>query len=144
MSSMQPRTNGHEDGSDGTTADTGNETAEADTAVAGTATDTEGTTGGGDAPDEYTFEDLSVVMGTLPEDVLVGHMARADALVVMKIGRNFAKVCDALHHTGRFDDAWLIEYAAMADQTVQRLSEAGDRVAPYFSIIVVHGNGRRP
>ncbi|WP_292288508.1 precorrin-2 C(20)-methyltransferase [Marivita sp.] len=87
---------------------------------------------------------LSVVMGTLPEDVLVGHMARADALVVMKIGRNFAKVCDALHHTGRFDDAWLIEYAAMADQTVQRLSEAGDRVAPYFSIIVVHGNGRRP
>lgn len=87
---------------------------------------------------------LSVLMGTLPEDALVDHMARADALVVMKIGRNFTKVCEALHRTGRFDDAWLIEYAAMADQTVQRLSEAGDRVTPYFSIIVVHGNGRRP
>lgn len=87
---------------------------------------------------------LSVLMGTLPEDALVDHMARADALVVMKIGRNFAKVCEALHRAGRFDDAWLIEYAAMADQTVQRLSEAGDRVTPYFSIIVVHGNGRRP
>jgi len=72
MSSMQPRTNGHEDGSDGTTADTGNETAEADTAVAGTATDTEGTTGGGDAPDEYTFEDLSVVMGTYNEEAAIG------------------------------------------------------------------------
>ncbi|MGI3211869.1 precorrin-2 C(20)-methyltransferase [Roseovarius tibetensis] len=87
---------------------------------------------------------LSVLMGTLPEDALVDHMARADALVVMKIGRNFTKVCEALHRAGRFDDAWLIEYAAMADQTVQRLSEAGDRVTPYFSIIVVHGNGRRP
>lgn len=87
---------------------------------------------------------LSVLMGTLPEDRLVDHMTRADALVIMKIGRNFAKVCDALRMAGRFDNAWLVEWAAMANQTVQKLSEAGDRVTPYFSIIVVHGNGRRP
>lgn len=87
---------------------------------------------------------LSVLMGTLPEDTLAEHMTRADALVVMKIGRNLAKVRDALRRAGRFDDAWLIEYAAMADQTVQKLSDAGDKVTPYFSIIVVHGRGRRP
>ncbi|WP_104018088.1 precorrin-2 C(20)-methyltransferase [Roseovarius nitratireducens] len=87
---------------------------------------------------------LSVLMGTLPEDALVEHMARVDALVIMKIGRNLVKICNALRRAGRFDAAWLVEYAAMADQTVQKLSEAGDRVAPYFSIIVVHGNGRRP
>lgn len=87
---------------------------------------------------------LSVVMGTLPDDALTDYMARADAMVIMKIGRNFTKVCNALRRAGRFEDAWLIEYAAMPDQTVQKLSEAGDKVTPYFSIIVVHGNGRRP
>ena len=87
---------------------------------------------------------LSVLMGTLPEDELAEHMGRADALVIMKIGRNIDKIRDALRRAGRFDAAWLIEYAAMPNQSVQKLCEAGDKVAPYFSIIVVHGNGRRP
>ncbi|MGB1034493.1 MAG: precorrin-2 C(20)-methyltransferase, partial [Primorskyibacter sp.] len=39
---------------------------------------------------------MTVLAGTLPEDVLSDHMARADALVVMKIGRNFLKVVRAL------------------------------------------------
>lgn len=96
------------------------------------------------APVTWGDDVLCVVMGTLPEDALVDQMARADALVVMKIGRNFAKVCSALRRAGRFEDAWLVEYASMADQTVQKLSKAGDRVTPYFSIIIVHGRGRRP
>lgn len=96
------------------------------------------------APITWGDDALSVVMGTLPEDALADQMARADALVIMKVGRNFAKVCSALRRSGRFADAWLVEYAAMAEQTVQKLSAAGDKVTPYFSIIVVHGNGRRP
>ena len=87
---------------------------------------------------------LTVVMGTLPEAEIARRAADTDALVVMKIGRNFAKVCGALKHAGRFEEAWLVEYAAMAGQTVCRLAEAGERVTPYFSIIVVHGQGRRP
>lgn len=87
---------------------------------------------------------LSVLMGTLPEDTLVEHMTRADALVIMKIGRNLETVRRALHRAGRFNAAWLVENAAMPNQSVQKLSEAGQKVTPYFSIIVVHGNGRRP
>jgi len=87
---------------------------------------------------------LSVLMGTSPEDALVDHITRSDALVIMKIGRNIEKIRNALRRAGRYDAAWLVEYAAMAEQTVQKLSEAGDKVTPYFSIIVVHGNGRRP
>ncbi|MEM9147325.1 MAG: precorrin-2 C(20)-methyltransferase [Pseudomonadota bacterium] len=87
---------------------------------------------------------LTVLMGTLPEDALVTHLARSDAVVVMKIGRNIEKVRRALRATGRFDDAWLIEFASMDCQTVQHLSDAGGRITPYFSIIVVHGHGRRP
>ncbi|SDY31098.1 precorrin-2 C(20)-methyltransferase [Citreimonas salinaria] len=87
---------------------------------------------------------LSVLMGTLPEDDLADHMARADALVVMKIGRNMDKIRGALRKAGRYDDAWLVEYASMEGQTVSRLADAEGRVTPYFSIIVVHGQGRRP
>jgi precorrin-2/cobalt-factor-2 C20-methyltransferase len=32
----------------------------------------------------------------------------------------------------------------MPGQTVTRLAEAEGKVTPYFSIIVVHGQGRRP
>jgi len=87
---------------------------------------------------------LSVLTGTLPEDELARRMGDNDALVVMKIGRNFDKVRRALITAGLFERAWLVEYAAMANQNVVRLSEVGDRVAPYFSIIIVHGEGRRP
>ncbi len=87
---------------------------------------------------------LSVVMATLPEAELARRMDCADALVVMKIGRNIDRVRNALKAAGKYDRAWLVEYASMEGQTVQKLSEAEGRVTPYFSIIVVHGEGRRP
>ena len=87
---------------------------------------------------------LTVLMATLPEDDLAARIAQTDALVLMKIGRNIGKVRRALQQAGRYDQAWLVEYAAMPGQTVQRLAEAEDRVTPYFSIVVVHGHGRRP
>lgn len=87
---------------------------------------------------------LTVLMGTLPQEVLTKSMSRSDAVVVMKIGRHIGKVKAALHAAGKFEAAWLIEYASMPNQTVQKLSEAGDKITPYFSIIVVHGQGRRP
>ncbi len=71
-------------------------------------------------------------------------MADTDALVVMKIGRNIGKVRRALATAGRLDDAWLVEFATMPGQKVMRLTEAEDRVTPYFSIVLVHGQGRRP
>ena len=87
---------------------------------------------------------LTVLMGTLPEEELSRRMADTDALVVMKIGRNIDKVRTALRKAGKFDDAWLIEFATMPNQTVSKLRDAGDKVTPYFAIIVVHGQGRRP
>lgn len=96
------------------------------------------------APITWGDDILTVLMGTLPEDVLAQNMANADALVVMKIGRNIDKVRSALKTAGRFEAAWLVEYATMPNQSVQLLSEAEGKVTPYFSIIVVHGQGRRP
>ena len=87
---------------------------------------------------------LTVLMGTLPEAELARHMADTDALVVMKIGRNIDKVRRALTAAGRLEQAWLVEFATMPGQRVMRLAEAADRVTPYFSIVLVHGQGRRP
>lgn len=87
---------------------------------------------------------MTVLMGTLPDDTLVRHMTGSDALVVMKVGRNFPKVRAALEAAGRADEAWLIEYATMDKQAVSKVSEVGERSVPYFSIVLVHGQGRRP
>ncbi|UWQ27671.1 precorrin-2 C(20)-methyltransferase [Leisingera sp. M523] len=86
---------------------------------------------------------LTVAMATLSEDELAKRAAETDALVVMKIGRNLPKLRRALEHAGRAEDAWLVERGTMPGQTVQKLSEIDGEV-PYFSIVLVHGQGRRP
>ena len=87
---------------------------------------------------------LTVLMGTLPEGDLTRRMKDTDALVVMKIGRNMPKIRRALEAAGLLNRAWLVQYAAMARETVQPLAEADCENAPYFSIVIVHGQGRRP
>lgn len=86
---------------------------------------------------------LTVAMATLSEDELAERAANTDALVVMKIGRNLPKLRRALERAGRADDAWLVERGTMPGQSVQKLSEIDGEV-PYFSIVLVHGRGRRP
>ena len=96
------------------------------------------------APVTWGDDILTVLMGTLDEATLAARMGDADAIVVMKIGRNIDKVRRALRTAGKYEDAYLIEFATMPNQSVQLLSEAEGKVTPYFSIIVVHGHGRRP
>ena len=87
---------------------------------------------------------LSVLMGTLPEADLARHMTQADAIVVMKTGRNLGKIRAALTSAGRLDQAWLVEQGTMADQRITRLADHDDDICGYFSIVLVHGHGRRP
>ena len=87
---------------------------------------------------------LCVLMGTLAEDDLVRHMQSADALVVMKTGRNLPKVRRALARAGRLADAWLVERGTMPGERVMRLADAETTDCPYFATVLVHGRGRRP
>ena len=96
------------------------------------------------APITWGDDVLTVIMGTHSEEKLVEHIALTDALVIMKIGTNFDKVVRALKAGGKYDDAYLVQFATMPNQTVCKLSEMADKVTPYFSIIIVHGQGRRP
>ena len=87
---------------------------------------------------------MTVLMGTLPEADLVRHMQSADALVIMKTGRNLSKVRKALETAGRLDRAWLVERGTMPAQRVVPLAEVDSSDCPYFAIVLVHGQGRRP
>lgn len=87
---------------------------------------------------------LTVLMGTLPEGELVQHMQSADALAIMKTGRNLPRVRRALEAAGRLDQAWLVERGTMPGQRVVPLAQVDTADCPYFAIVLVHGHGRRP
>lgn len=95
------------------------------------------------APITWGDDVLTVATATLAEDELVRRIRDTDALVVMKIGRHMAKLRRAVCAAGREESAWVVEHAAMPEQRVTRLMEAGE-TAPYFAILLIHGNGRRP
>lgn len=97
-----------------------------------------------DTPFTWGDDVMTVLMGTLPEGDLITHMGRADALVVMKTGRNLPAVRRALAATGRLEDAWLVEKGTMPGQRVAKLVDVVDADCPYFAIVLVHGQGRRP
>ena len=97
-----------------------------------------------DIPITWGDDVLTVLMGTLDKTTLENQLEDTNAAIIMKIGRNLPKIKKALERTGRFYDAFIVEYAAMDKQTVQRLSDYNTENAPYFSIIILHGQGRRP
>ena len=95
------------------------------------------------APITWGDDVLTVLPATLPEGELTRRATDADALVVMKIGQNAPKLARALAAAGKLDRAVLIEYAAMPGETVRPFAGVTGAL-PYFSIVVVHGQGRRP
>lgn len=95
-------------------------------------------------PVTWGDDTLTVLLGTMPKAELTRRISDTDAIVVMKVGRNLPKVRDALASAGRLDGAWLVECASMAQERAVPLAQAGDGAVPYFSIVIVHGQGRRP
>ena len=87
---------------------------------------------------------LTVLAGTLPEEDLREQMVRSDALVIMKTGRNLPKVARALRAVGRLEDAVLVERGTMSGERIRPLAEVDAADCPYFAIVLVHGQGRRP
>jgi precorrin-2/cobalt-factor-2 C20-methyltransferase len=95
------------------------------------------------APITWGDDVLTVLPGTLAEDELVRRLKLTDAAVVMKLGRNLAKVRRALEEAGLLDRAIYVERGTMRDERVCPLSELPEIEAPYFSMILVPGLGRR-
>ncbi len=95
-------------------------------------------------PITYGDDVLCVVPATLGPARLKAALAAGDAIVIMKLGRNLPKVRRALDDAGLLDRAIYVERGAMDDQVVMPLADKTTDDAPYFSIVLVHGQGRRP
>ena len=101
---------------------------------------------GAAAAEPMTWGDdtLLVVPGTLPLEALIERLRGTDAAVIMKLGRNFGKVRLAVQEAGLLDRAIYVERGTMADEVVMRLADRIESEAPYFSLILIPGQGRRP
>ena len=95
-------------------------------------------------PITWGDDTLTIIMATLEEEEIVKRIKNSDAILFMKIGSNFEKIRKILIYLSLFEKAFLIENASMLNQNVKKLAEVPSKSLPYFSIIIVHGNGRRP
>jgi precorrin-2 C20-methyltransferase / precorrin-3B C17-methyltransferase len=87
-------------------------------------------------------EVLSILPGTLAPGELMRRLADSDAAVIVKLGRSFPAVREALSRSGRLDDAFYVERASTQEQKVAPAADVAEDSVPYFSLAMVPG-GRR-
>ena len=95
------------------------------------------------APLTWGDDVLTVLPGTLDEATLLRRLAETDAAVIMKIGRNMAKARRAITAANLIDRAIYVERGSMPGERIAPLTEVMDDSAPYFSMILIPGQGRR-
>lgn len=89
-------------------------------------------------------ETLIILPATLSAEMLTTHLASADAVAVLKIGRHFAKLKQAITGARLLRQAEVIERIGFADQRSRALAEVTDESVPYFSIVLVRRNAAAP
>jgi precorrin-2/cobalt-factor-2 C20-methyltransferase len=82
---------------------------------------------------------LTVLPGTLDQAELAARLAGSDAAVIMKVGRNLAKIRAALDQAGVTDRAVYVERGTMPDTRMLPMADMTDACAPYFSLVLVSG-----
>jgi precorrin-2 C20-methyltransferase/precorrin-3B C17-methyltransferase len=88
-------------------------------------------------------EVLAVLPGTLPVAELTRRLADADAAVVLKLGRSYHNVREALSASGQLDGAVYVERASTPAQRVLPAAEVDETSVPYFSLAMLPGGRRR-
>jgi precorrin-2 C20-methyltransferase/precorrin-3B C17-methyltransferase len=82
-------------------------------------------------------EVLTVLPGTLEPKDLAARLAATDSAAVMKLGRTFEGVREALELAGRLDDAWYVERATTERERSAPLREVDPATVPYFSLALL-------
>ncbi len=88
-------------------------------------------------------EVLTVLPGTLPIAELTRRLADTDAAVVLKLGRSYHNVREALSASGQLDDAFYVERASTRTERILPAADVDEAGVPYFSLALLPG-GRRP
>lgn len=95
------------------------------------------------APITWGDDILTVLSGTLEERVLTGRLRDTDAAVIMKVGRNLGKVRRAVLAADCMARAIYVERSTTAAEVIQPLEKCTGEIGPYFSMVIVPGQGRR-
>ena len=95
------------------------------------------------APITWGDDILTVLPATLDETLLSDRLRTTDAAVILKLGRHLAKVRRAVTAAGCLERAIYVERATMPGERIVPLAECGQAAAPYFSMVIVPGRGRR-
>ncbi|MGV9296852.1 precorrin-2 C(20)-methyltransferase [Amycolatopsis sp. NPDC003676] len=82
-------------------------------------------------------EVLTVLPGTLPAPELARRLADTEAATVLKLGRTFGSVREALAEAGKLDDAWYVERATWGQQRVEPFADVDPESVPYFSLALL-------
>jgi precorrin-2 C20-methyltransferase/precorrin-3B C17-methyltransferase len=82
-------------------------------------------------------EVLTVLPGILAPDELAERLATTDSAAILKLGRTFSGVRDALDKAGRLEDAWYVERATTEKQRISPLADVDPDTVPYFSLALL-------
>jgi precorrin-2 C20-methyltransferase/precorrin-3B C17-methyltransferase len=83
---------------------------------------------------------LTVLPGTLDVPELARRLADTDGAIIMKLGRRFPGVVEALRQAGRLEHAMYVERASMPAERWMPVVDVDPASVPYFSLIVVPGD----
>jgi len=90
---------------------------------------------------------LAVIPAPLPDDQIIARLERAEAIVIIKVGRHFNRIKHLLTRLALVENAAWCERVSLDQERVAPLSavafdETGG-IAPYFSMIIVY-RGEEP
>ncbi|MCT7957147.1 precorrin-2 C(20)-methyltransferase [Laspinema palackyanum] len=89
------------------------------------------------APITFRNDVLSIMPATLDAETLRDRLAVADAAVIIKLGRHFAKVRTILDELGLLDRALYIERATQPNQRIVPITELDPAEVPYWALILI-------
>ncbi|MEU7765763.1 precorrin-3B C(17)-methyltransferase [Nocardia sp. NPDC049190] len=82
---------------------------------------------------------LTILPGTMPVDELSRRLRDTDAAAIMKLGRTYPAVHQALSNSDRLADAYYVERASTTEQRVLHADSVDAAEVPYFAITLVPG-----
>lgn len=89
------------------------------------------------APLTYRNDVLSIMPATLAADILRDRLAVADAAIIIKLGRHFAKIKSILQELDLFERALYIERATLPNQVIKPITDVDPDHVPYWAIVMI-------
>jgi len=89
------------------------------------------------APLTFRNDVLSIMPATLDAETLRDRLAVADAAIIIKLGRHFAKIKTILQELNLFERALYIERATLPNQVIKPIADVDPDNVTYWAIVMI-------